>query len=186
MKHKHLFPWWAGYLLISPLRKLSLDPDRFLSEYITEGMTVIDAGCAMGYFSLPAARMAGETGKVICVDVQEKMLATLQKRAEKAGLDSRIKTRLCTADWLMIDEFYGKADVAIAFGVIHEAPDEAAFISDIARALKPGGRLIIGEPKSPVPEPVFHEELKIAAECGLALESEAEQSSARIAVLRKL
>jgi len=34
MKHKHLFPWWAGYLLINPLRKLSLDPDRFLSDYI--------------------------------------------------------------------------------------------------------------------------------------------------------
>lgn len=186
MKHKHLFPWWAGYLLISPLRKLSLDPDRFLGEYITGGMTVIDAGCAMGYFSLPAARMAGETGRVICVDVQERMLATLQKRADKAGLGSRIKTRLCTAEWLMIDEYYGKADVAIAFGVIHEAPDEAAFISDIARALKPGGRLIIGEPKSPVPEHMFNEELKIAAACGLALESEAEQSSARIAVLKKL
>lgn len=185
MKHKHLFPWWAGYLLISPLRKLSLDPDRFLSDYITEGMTVIDAGCAMGFWSLPAARLAGDTGKVLCVDMQERMLKTLKKRADNAGLGGIIKTRLCTAEWLMIDDLYGKSDVAIAFGVIHEAPDEAAFIADLARALKQGGRLIIGEPKSPVPEQLFRETVERACGCGLECESQSEQTSCRIAVFRK-
>jgi 2-polyprenyl-3-methyl-5-hydroxy-6-metoxy-1,4-benzoquinol methylase len=72
MNNKHLFPWWAGYLLINPLRKFSLDPDRILGKYIKKGMTVIDAGCAMGYFSLPAAKIVGSSGLVLCVDMQNR------------------------------------------------------------------------------------------------------------------
>ncbi len=185
MKYKHLFPWWAGYLLISPFRKLSLNPDEFLGRYITEGMTVIDAGCAMGYFSLPAARMAGEQGRVICVDAQEKMLKALRRRADNAGLGNRIKTRLCTEEWLMIDDFSGKADAAIVFGVLHEAPDETAFMTDITRTLKPGGLMLLGEPASTVPEHAFIEEVRVASRCGLTLLSREERTSYRIAIFRK-
>ncbi|HOP65336.1 MAG TPA: methyltransferase domain-containing protein [Spirochaetota bacterium] len=185
MKDKHLFPWWAGYLLINPLRKLSLDPEKILVNYITEGMTVIDAGCAMGYFSLPAARMVGEGGKVVCVDLQERMLKTLRKRADKSGLSGRIETRLCAPDRLMIDEYSGKTDVALAFGVVHEVPDETAFISDIAHSLKPGGKFILGEPKGPVSATHFLETVKLVAGCGLKHESSDEFRSCRTAVFRK-
>ncbi len=71
-------PHWVGYLLASPLRRLFQNPHKILGPYVEAGMTALDIGCAMGFFSLPLARMVGETGKIVCVDVQEKMLSSLQ------------------------------------------------------------------------------------------------------------
>ena len=87
---KHVCPWWVGYLLISPIRRWLQDPDKILSPYISEGMTVLDVGPGMGFFTIPAARMVGNSGRVIAVDLQEKMLKSLVKRAEKAGVAGRI------------------------------------------------------------------------------------------------
>jgi 2-polyprenyl-3-methyl-5-hydroxy-6-metoxy-1,4-benzoquinol methylase len=75
---KHVCPVWVGYLLSSPIRKLFQDPDKILGPYIKEGMTVLDFGCAMGFFSLPAARMVGSNGKVICIDIQKGMIEKLE------------------------------------------------------------------------------------------------------------
>jgi len=185
MKDKHLCPWWAGYLLINPLRKLSLDPEKILGQYIREGMTVIDAGCAMGYFSIPAARIVGTSGTVICVDLQERMLSTLRKRAVKAGLDKQLKTRACRAESLMIDDLNGKIDAAITFAVIHEVPDEKGFLLELHRVLKPGGVLIAGEPKSQVSERNFEETVSKAEVHGFKLESINEYNSYRLAIFKK-
>ena len=78
---EHVCPVWVGYLLASPLRKIFQNPDKILSAYVKEGMKVLDIGCAMGFFSLPMARMVGSGGKVICVDIQPNMLSSLKKRA---------------------------------------------------------------------------------------------------------
>ena len=67
---EHICPWWVGYLLVCPIRRWFQAPDKILSPYITEGMTVLDIGPAMGFFTIPAARMVGYSGKVIAVDVQ--------------------------------------------------------------------------------------------------------------------
>ena len=92
---EHICPWWVGYFLISPIRRWLQDPEKILSPYINEGMTVLDIGPGMGFFTIPAARMVGESGKVIAVDVQEKMLTVLRKRAEKAGVAGRVVTKRC-------------------------------------------------------------------------------------------
>src|SRR5437868_8621484 len=105
-------PVWVGYLLASPLRKFAPNPDKILSPYVKEGMTVLDIGSAMGFFSIPMAQMVGPEGKVICVDMQEKMLERLQKRAHKAGVADRIETRLCGQDTLRLQDVKGTADLA--------------------------------------------------------------------------
>jgi ubiquinone/menaquinone biosynthesis C-methylase UbiE len=92
---KRVCPFWVGYLLISPLRTLMQNPEKILSRYITPGMKVLYIGCGIGFFSLPIARMAGSKGKVTCIDIQDKMIQSLQKRAKKAGLSDRIETRIC-------------------------------------------------------------------------------------------
>ena len=46
-------PWWLGYFLASPIRKLVHDPRSILEAYVKSGMTALDIGCAMGFFSLP-------------------------------------------------------------------------------------------------------------------------------------
>ncbi|MBN2519238.1 MAG: hypothetical protein JXB17_01935, partial [Bacteroidales bacterium] len=75
---KHLCPVWVGYFLINPLRKLFQSPNKILGPYIMPGMKMIDFGSAMGYFSIPMAKTAGKTGKVYCLDIQQKMLEKLK------------------------------------------------------------------------------------------------------------
>ena len=106
-------------------------------------MLVADIGCAMGFFSLPLAKMVGQNGKVICVDVQEKMIRSLEKRAQKAGLSGRIETIVCNDKSLGLDDFKEKIDFALAIGVVHEVPDSTRFFSEINEALKPAGMAVV-------------------------------------------
>jgi len=155
-----------GYLLASPIRKLRDNPRKLLGPYIEEGMTAVDAGCAMGFFSMPMARMVGENGKVICVDLQERMLRVLKKRAFRAGLAGRVEARRCTAASLMLSDLPGRADFALAYAVLHEAPDRERFIGEIYRALKKGGVLFFGEPAGPVSRDFFQEEAAMIEAAG--------------------
>ena len=128
---KHVCPVWIGYLLASPIRKLFKNPDKILSPYIMEGMTVLDVGCAMGFFSLPAAKIVGQNGKVICIDLQKEMIRALEKRASKAGLTNRLETRLCNENSLGLNDMTEKIDLAFAIAVIHEISDPSTFFSEI-------------------------------------------------------
>jgi len=159
-------PFWIGYLLASPLRRLLQDPGKILVPYVKPGMTALDVGCAMGFFSLPLARLVGERGKVVCVDLQEKMLRSLRKRALKAGLADRIIPRLCGNDSLGLHEFEGKIDFALAFAVIHEVPDTRGFFGEISRAMKTVSKCLVAEPKAHVSAEDFEATLSIAEEKG--------------------
>ena len=79
-------PWWLGFLLASPLRRFLYSPEDILKPHVREGMNVLDVGCGMGFFSLPIARLVGETGRVVCVDLQARMIKGLLRRSKKAGL----------------------------------------------------------------------------------------------------
>ena len=136
---KHVCPWWIGYLLVNPLRRWLQDPEKILSPHIAEGMTVLDIGPGIGFFTIPAARMVGESGKVIAVDIQEKMLTSLRKRAEKAGVASRIITKVCGPDSLGISE---QIDLCLAFNVVHEVPDARCFFVGDQRASKTDGQIV--------------------------------------------
>ena len=162
----HICPVWVGYLLLAPFRKWFNDPQKILWPYLNPGMTAIDAGCAMGYFSLPMAEMVGPTGKVICVDKQKKMLDQLEKRARKAGLAERIEARLCPPEGLGIDDLTGKADFACAFYVVHETPDPKKFLEQIHAALRPGGLLLCAEPAKHVTEEEFAETVSFCRDLG--------------------
>jgi ubiquinone/menaquinone biosynthesis C-methylase UbiE len=143
-------PVWAGHLLALPFRRLTENPEKILGPHVKPGMTVLDLGCAMGYFSLPLAKMVGPEGKVICVDLQAGMLKALERRATKRGLDSVIELRECTPESLKLDDLHERADLALAFHVLHEAQHPARFLAEAWDALKPGGRLLLAELKAHV------------------------------------
>jgi len=145
-------PWWVGYLLASPLRRLAEDPEKLLRAHVRPGMTVLDLGSAMGFFSLPLAHMVGSSGRVVCLDVQERMLQTLRKRARRNGLDEIIETRRCTQEDLPLDDLHGQADLALAFHVVHETRHPDRFLASAFAALRPGGKLILVEPTGHVSE----------------------------------
>lgn len=165
MAHR-VCPWWIGYFLLSPLRRLSQNPASILAPYIHEGQTAFEPGPGMGYFTLELARLVGTSGRVIAVDIQPKMLARLKRRASKAGLLDRIDARLATSDSMGLKEFPGSVDFILAFAVVHELPDASHFFQEAAAVSKQGALLVLAEPKGHVKEPGFEAELKLASQAG--------------------
>jgi 2-polyprenyl-3-methyl-5-hydroxy-6-metoxy-1,4-benzoquinol methylase len=182
---RHVCPWWLGYFLASPLRRWSQDPGKILGPYIKEGMKVMDVGCAMGFFSLPLARMVGPTGQVVCIDLQEKMIKSLKKRAAKAGLADRIETRVCSPNSLEIDDIPGEIDFALAYAVVHEVPDSEALFSQVHQSMKPGSKLLLGEPKGHVSEDNFSQTITTARRCGFEVVDHPEIKRTRAVLLNK-
>ncbi len=178
-------PVWAGYLLASPLRKLFENPNKILSPYVRDGMNVLDIGCAMGFFSLPLARMVGSKGKVICVDMQAGMIKSLEKRAKRAKLSDRIDTRFCLQNSLGLDDLAAEIDFGFAFAVVHEAPDAAALFSEIYEAIKPSGKLLVAEPGGHVSEEKFKVSVSIAEERGFKVIDKPQISRNRVILLEK-
>jgi ubiquinone/menaquinone biosynthesis C-methylase UbiE len=181
----HVCPVWVGYLLANPLRRLVENPETLLRPHVRPGMTALDLGCAMGFFSLPLARMVGRSGRVVCVDLQEAMLRRLRRRAIRAGLDGVIETRCCNADSLGLEDLAGKADLALALHVVHEVPDPRRFLAETHAALRAGGTLLLAEPKGHVSDADRAALLALAEEVGFRSPAKAALGSRRPAVLRK-
>jgi 2-polyprenyl-3-methyl-5-hydroxy-6-metoxy-1,4-benzoquinol methylase len=163
----HVCPWWVGWLLVSPLRRLLERPERLLGPHVRPGMTVLEPGCAMGFFSLPLARMVGPDGRVLCVDLQRPMLDRLQHRAVRAGLAERIVAVHGTLDDARLDAYRGAADFAAAIHMVHEVPDAAAFLRRLHELLRPGARLWLMEPKGHVSAAAFERTVQTARAAGL-------------------
>ncbi len=168
----HTCPPFIGRILLSPLRRLFENPDRLFSSYIKKDMLVLEPGCGMGYFTIPLARMVGLKGRVIAIDIQDKMLAALYQRAIKAGVSDRIEIRRAAGRSLSIDDLAEKADFAVAIHMVHEVPDQQAFFREIFKALKPGGRLLVIEPRIHVSRKKFTESLDQAGQCGFMISPE--------------
>jgi ubiquinone/menaquinone biosynthesis C-methylase UbiE len=181
----HVCPWWIGYFLLSPLRRIAHDPDTILGPYVREGMTVLEIGPGMGYFSLPLARLVGKEGRVICADVQEKMLGKLKKRARKAGVLERITSVLAVEDSLRIEALEEKVDFALAFAVVHEVPDQDRLFDQMHRSMKPGALLLVSEPKGHVTEEGFQRTIETARAKGFTVESSLNIKRNLSALLRK-
>jgi len=182
---EHVCPWWLGPLLASPLRRMMEDPGKILAPYVDEGMTVLEPGPGMGFFTLEIARRVGPSGRIVAVDIQPRMLSGLERRARRAGLAERIECRLGRGTELGVGDLRGAVDLIVAFAVVHELPDAGAFFRESAAALKPGGRLLFVEPAGPVGEELFTAELQAAEKAGLPVEGTPSFRRSLAALLQK-
>ena len=159
-------PWWMCYTFDNPLRRLVHDPGRLLEPYVKPSMTTVDIGCGMGYFTMGMAKRVGPGGKVIAVDLQQEMLATLERRARRAGLSDRIVPHRCRPDSLGVEE---PADFALAFWMAHEVKDKPRFFAQISAFLKPGGCLLLVEPRFHVARSHFERTVEVCRAAGFRL-----------------
>ena len=119
---------------------------------IRPGMTVCDMGCGNGYYALKLARMVGPEGRVLCVDIQPKMLELLRERAAAAGI-TNIEPILGTAtDPRLPDE---SIDLILCVDVYHEFSHPEPMLQAMRRSLAKDGRLVLLEyraedPKVPI------------------------------------
>jgi arsenite methyltransferase len=114
---------------------------------IPEGAVVVDVGCGAGTDLLLAARRIGPRGRAIGVDMTEAMRRRAAEGAAACGL-TNVEVRKGDATRLPIDD--RSVDIVISNGVLNLVPEKERAVGEIARVLRPGGRvqiadIIIGE-----------------------------------------
>jgi SAM-dependent methyltransferase len=116
------------------------DPEAILADIgLSQGDTFVDVGCGDGFFALPAARIVGKTGSVLCIDIDEVGLGELRTKAEAEGL-------------YRIDRVAGEAETTLAceacadfvfFGInLHDFRDQDAVLANALKMIKPSGLLV--------------------------------------------
>lgn len=109
---------------------------------LAPGERVVDVGCGAGIDTLIASRMVGEHGRVIATDMTPAMLARARASARAMGA-TNVELRDGYAEALPVPD--GWADVVISNGVLNLFPDKLAGLQEMARTLRPGGRLQVGD-----------------------------------------
>jgi ubiquinone/menaquinone biosynthesis C-methylase UbiE len=163
-KFPHVCPPQLAFLLDNWIRRLIQSPNKILREYVKESDTVVDVGCGPGFFSIEMARLVGENGKVLAVDLQEQMLEHVNRKARKYGLADRIETHLCGEQHIGLNR---KADFILAFYMVHETQNPGAFFQEAKAMLKDGGRLLVVEPKMHVKQSEFERTVAAGSKTGL-------------------
>lgn len=145
-RHGRLFPPEDLGLLEGPDRDAWQKPEQIMDALgIADGATVADLGAGGGWFTVRLARRVGPTGIVYAEDIQPQMIEAIRRRVDREGLknvrtvhgtatDPRLPAR--QLDAVLLVETYG------------EVEDPIALLSNVARSLKPRGRLGIVEYKS--------------------------------------
>ena len=110
--------------------------------------TVADIGAGTGYFSLPIAARVPE-GRVLAVDLQPQMLTIIEQRVRTYGI-SNVETVLATETDPNLDA--ASVDLALFVDVYHEISHPFEVMTEIVRALKPGGRVVLIEYRAEDPE----------------------------------
>jgi arsenite methyltransferase len=151
--HFHRGPEYAASRLGYPADELAPLPPDVTSAFagianphavgrIPEGSVVVDIGCGAGTDLLLAAQHTGPRGRAIGVDMTEAMRRRAIEGAAACGL-TNVEVREGDATRLPIAD--GTIDVVLSNGVLNLVPDKVTAVEEIARVLKPGGRVQLGD-----------------------------------------
>lgn len=172
----------AGALDVG-LRKLFQNPRKIVSPYIQEGMTAFDLGCGPGFFTIEMAKLVGPDGKVIAVDLQDGMLEIVKKKIENTNLQHIIELHKCQSDKIGLTK---AADFILIFYMLHEVPDQAAFLKEVHSLLKPNGKALIVEPKFHVTKDDFKKYRKVLSQIGFGIIEEPNVFFSRSFLINKI
>ncbi len=162
----HIFDPADREKLDNPERREEMPPQETLVKAgIKPGDIILDVGCGMGYFSVPASQMVGPKGMVYAVDISGVMLADLRSKTAATGIFN-IHTVQAAHGKLNIPE--ADFTLVIISDVLHEVEDKKAFLAAVAAAIKTDTKLSVIEwrkmetPKGPpLKERISEDEMQV-------------------------
>ncbi len=116
---------------------------------VKRGMTVCDMGCGNGFYSLQLAKMVGDKGTVLGVDIQPEMLKLLRERMESQGIENVTP---------ILGSFHnphlpkGQVDLILLVDVYHEFSHPAHMLEAMLDSLAPGGQIVLLEYREEDPD----------------------------------
>jgi ubiquinone/menaquinone biosynthesis C-methylase UbiE len=106
------------------------------------GERILEVGPGTGYYTLDMAEWVGAEGRVEIFDLQQEFLDHTMRRAGERGLANLVPTQ---GDATELPYEDGSIDAVVLNAVLGEIPEPAAALREVARVLRPGGRLLVGE-----------------------------------------
>jgi ubiquinone/menaquinone biosynthesis C-methylase UbiE len=138
--------------LDNSFRRLLQNPKKIMKPFIRKGMTVLDLGCGPGFFSIEIANLLDGSGKIIAADLQDGMLAKVNKKISGTELEQRVELHKCGENEIGLT---GSVDFVLCFYMIHEVPSQDNLFRELKSILKPDGNVYIIEPKIHVSKQAF-------------------------------
>ena len=103
------------------------------------GLIFVDVGCGDGFFTLPAARLVGPTGKVYGVDMGSEAIKEMRRKASGEGL-TNLELTVGKAEETIL--CHACADIVFFGNVLHDFQDPAEVVKNARKMLKPKGKLV--------------------------------------------
>jgi ubiquinone/menaquinone biosynthesis C-methylase UbiE len=129
--------------LLSSFRRFSEHPQERLKEIgLKEGMTFLDVGCSLGFYSFYASFIVGEKGLVYSLDVNPEFVEYVKNKAKRKRIGN-IKAIMANAQETGLPS--ESIDVVFLHLVLHDIKDKPATIKEFKRVLKNDGKLVIDE-----------------------------------------
>jgi len=136
-------PHFMIHLIDNPFRRmvqpLHKKPERL---GIKLGMTVLEIGPGSGTYTLAAAKTVGPQGKIIAIDIEDRVVQHIQRRIVKTGVTN---IEVLQGDAQSLDFPPATFDAIYAITVFGEIPDRGKALAEFQRVLVPGGTLALSE-----------------------------------------
>ena len=132
----------AGWLMESRLRGWLMPPEKTLmGAGVSPGQTVLEVGCGTGFFTLPAVRMVGESGRLIAMDPLSNYVDRVRKRVRDANLNNVNVLKRDALDTKLDD---ASVDMVLLFGVLpYPTLPLGRLLPEMHRVLKAQGTLAV-------------------------------------------
>ena len=140
-KHPSACPYNQRFWLKAPHPLITRDRLRDALAP-SAGERILELGPGTGYYTLPAAAWVGPNGIVEILDIQQEMLDHTLRAASQRGLHNIVATR---GDARALPYENDRFDGAYLVTVLGEIPDQGAALRELARVIRPAGRLVVGE-----------------------------------------
>jgi ubiquinone/menaquinone biosynthesis C-methylase UbiE len=139
----HKFDIKDRHKLDNAKRREMLPPEKTLiSLGLKKGDIMADIGCGIGYFTIPASKIVGDSGRVFAMDIIPEMLQEVEIKMSKENV-SNVETVLTKENDLKLEE--DKITIAFMSTVLHETEDKEKFLREVKRIISPEGRIAVIE-----------------------------------------